>query len=935
MKHLKITLALLLVGLWSMAQTVTPNPGPYTPMSQKYQYPWLKTTGGIWNPGKLIVGDSAQFSGITYVIDPPDGDSSTLMANTAWVLRNSGTGGGGSNDTVITKFPLYSISGSPHDSIAVYGVDSSFQSAARVGDSIIFTRFDGTTQGVYAPVGGGGGTTKYSTNEWGILIDSATTDLYKIRGDSSVLASKTYVDNKDALKLNISDTAAMLAHYKDSIAAHNTRLIGKQTNITLTTTGTSGASTFNQSTGALNIPEYAGGAGALPDSLTITPNIFAGLGLNDVEKIQRALDTAISQHKKLLIPFNKERGSKYWMIDSAILLRSNAYIVIQNAVLKLTDSSRDNIMRTVNCGLGITNPWANPLENITIQGIGEATLEGADNPRSTGDNGKTLTLTPTLGLSNSYGTDAGISGRTQTGDWRNHGAIIAYTSNVVFSGIKLSYMHAYGVSFERCSNVNVFDIVANMPGYAAVGGTARGIKNNGAIDFCQSIRDVYVNNVSGISADDNIALNIVNVTAGIFSAGSYGSGHAAGDTSNSAIDSIYNVNISNVNSKVYDNSVRILVPPNGCKASNISISNITNGISPSDSLYSFNSGANTSVVVVGSNNPVYGGNNPFGQISKVTINNIKSEHTKYGVWVQTTLSESTVYNIYKGSTVYASTAALYGDTPSVRFRNIVQYALDGTTWNVTGNPDLNSSSNFIGTRDSVDLQLRVFNTTRLRLSRSLATASTELYGRNLKTSIVPIVDYYDNAASLRSRITHRGTQEWYINNGTTDLGSIQFGSPGGLIGMLFLNTAGNSRSDFSALAAGGFLWGSASPASLPPAHMQLNVSGQLSIGTTSPATASLFHVSSTTKAVLLAPKTTTQQTAMSSLTAGLTHYNTDLKRMTWYDGTAWRYSPTAFTGTAAPATTPVAVGDTFTDTVGLKMYVATGTASSADWTILN
>lgn len=69
--------------------------------------------------------------------------------------------------------------------------------------------------------------------------------------------------------------------------------------------------------------------------------------------------------------------------------------------------------------------------------------------------------------------------------------------------------------------------------------------------------------------------------------------------------------------------------------------------------------------------------------------------------------------------------------------------------------------------------------------------------------------------------------------------------------------------------------------------------------------------------------------------AGLHIYNTDTKRINWYDGTAWQYPPTAFYGTAAPTTTPLAVGDTFTDTVGLKQYVATGTASSADWTILN
>jgi hypothetical protein len=219
MKHLKIILPLLLCGLWSFSQTVTPNPGPYTPMSQKYQYPWLKTTGGIWNPGKLIVGDSAQFSGVTYVIDPPDGDSSTLMANTAWVLRNSGTGGGGSNDTVITKFPLYTITGGAHDSIAVYGVDSSIQLVTAVNDSLLrFTRFNGTTFDVpvIGGAGGGGGGSGTVTNVatgYGLSGGPITTTGTLLVDTASSIASKTYVDNKDALKANqtaLVDTAAAI-----------------------------------------------------------------------------------------------------------------------------------------------------------------------------------------------------------------------------------------------------------------------------------------------------------------------------------------------------------------------------------------------------------------------------------------------------------------------------------------------------------------------------------------------------------------------------------------------------------------------------------------------------------------------------------------------------------------------------------------------------
>lgn len=94
-------------------------------------------------------------------------------------------------------------------------------------------------------------------------------------------------------------------------------------------------------------------------------------------------------------------------------------------------------------------------------------------------------------------------------------------------------------------------------------------------------------------------------------------------------------------------------------------------------------------------------------------------------------------------------------------------------------------------------------------------------------------------------------------------------------------------------------------------------------------------INSTTQGLLIPRMTLTQRNAIASPAAGLQVYNTDQKRVNFYDGAAWQYSPTAFTGTAAPTTTPLVVGDTFTDSTNKKMYVSTGTASSADWTILN
>ena len=46
-------------------------------------------------------------------------------------------------------------------------------------------------------------------------------------------------------------------------------------------------------------------------------------------------------------------------------------------------------------------------------------------------------------------------------------------------------------------------------------------------------------------------------------------------------------------------------------------------------------------------------------------------------------------------------------------------------------------------------------------------------------------------------------------------------------------------------------------------------------------------------------------------------------------------TPTISSGSGAPGTTPTKVGDIYVDTSGKKLYIATGTTNSGDWTITN
>ena len=49
----------------------------------------------------------------------------------------------------------------------------------------------------------------------------------------------------------------------------------------------------------------------------------------------------------------------------------------------------------------------------------------------------------------------------------------------------------------------------------------------------------------------------------------------------------------------------------------------------------------------------------------------------------------------------------------------------------------------------------------------------------------------------------------------------------------------------------------------------------------------------------------------------------------------WEEVPSISTGIVAPATTPAKVGNVYIDTVLSKVYISTGTSSSADWKLMN
>ena len=232
------------------------------------------------------------------------------------------------------------------------------------------------------------------------------------------------------------------------------------------------------------------------------------------ERIQKAVDEAKRTTGKVLIPrYDVIEKTTVWLIDKSILLPGNMELELNNCKIKLSDKCRDNFIRSANAGLGISNVQA--LSNIKITGKGNVLLEGASNPRSTGDHNKTLSKDP-KGFGQSYGSDAGKTGENQKGGWRNHAIILAHVDAFEISGIKLKDYHAHGIVLERCTNGTVKDITFDVRQAVNVTDTDKQVLNQDGLGVRFGCRNIIIDNCRGKSGDDfiNIGLTDTGVGAG-------------------------------------------------------------------------------------------------------------------------------------------------------------------------------------------------------------------------------------------------------------------------------------------------------------------------------------------------------------------------------------------------------------------------------------
>lgn len=301
----------------------------------------------------------------------------------------------------------------------------------------------------------------------------------------------------------------------------------------------------------------------------LSPNLYTEG--SQIERIQRAVNDAVHTTGKVIIPkYDTVEKTTVWLIDRAILLPADIELELNNCKIKLSDLCRDNFIRSANAGLGISH--IETLKNIKIVGKGNVLLEGADNPRSTGDHNKTLSQNPGPGFKYSYGSDAGKSGENQKGGWRNHAIIMAHVDGFEISGITLKDYHAHGIVLERATNGIVSDIIFDVRQAVSIGGTDRLVLNQDGLGVRFGCKNIIIDNCRGRSGDDfiNIGLTDTGVKAGEENVNVVSGSIYAGDT-----DDISNIYLQNWQDfySISHRAIRIM-PIGKLKIKNVFIENM-------------------------------------------------------------------------------------------------------------------------------------------------------------------------------------------------------------------------------------------------------------------------------------------------------------------------------------------------------------------------
>lgn len=210
-----------------------------------------------------------------------------------------------------------------------------------------------------------------------------------------------------------------------------------------------------------------------------SPNDPQFIADSDSQSIQNAVDAAANGAiRTVRIPRVSARsGAAEWCIDKAILLPSNITIVLEDCHLTLAEGIYDNIFRNKNMYTDISRRAEGRQTGIRIIGEGDAILDGG------------------------RGND--LRERTSEQDGRpnirfNHFVFLHNVTDYVLENFSCHNLRYWAINQTYCTNGRIENIRFN---------SGELIPNQDGIDIRVGCSNIYINNISGRTGDDVIALS--------------------------------------------------------------------------------------------------------------------------------------------------------------------------------------------------------------------------------------------------------------------------------------------------------------------------------------------------------------------------------------------------------------------------------------------
>lgn len=186
------------------------------------------------------------------------------------------------------------------------------------------------------------------------------------------------------------------------------------------------------------------------------------------------LQTLLSASNEVIFPsINPRTGTNVYTIDSPLVLDSHKHIILDGCILKLADDVYSNIF--ISRGAWEIDPA--PLSDITILGKNGAVFDG--------------------GMK-----DNGLHEKTAFTDGRpavlhNTFLLLRHVSGFRIDGIQMRNPRYWGMTFYYCWNGEITNIAFEA---------ADNVPNQDGIDLRIGCHDIRIENISGSTGDDTIAL---------------------------------------------------------------------------------------------------------------------------------------------------------------------------------------------------------------------------------------------------------------------------------------------------------------------------------------------------------------------------------------------------------------------------------------------